>query len=159
MTTDNLLIILVILVGSDMLISIGNVFQIFLLIKKTIKSMASLLDIENEVSQLPSVVDGVLKVLSTVEQELKDALATNDPALLQQVLDNIVTQKERLAAAVAENTVTTTPVKDETAKVSTVGQQTEQASATEEPAQTNGPGPETTGQSTEGASVAKPVIE
>lgn len=68
------------------------------------KIMATLADIQTEVTAEGAVVDSAMTLLSGLSQQLKDALASNDPAAMQKVIDDIDAQKAALAASVAANT-------------------------------------------------------
>lgn len=66
--------------------------------------MATLQDIQAAVAAEKTVEDSVLVLLSNIEQQLKDAIASNDPAAMQAVVDQINAQKQTMADAVAAGT-------------------------------------------------------
>ena len=66
--------------------------------------MANLQDIQQAVTDEKSVEDSVLALLNNVEQQLKDAIAANDPAAMQAIVDQIAANKQAMADAVAANT-------------------------------------------------------
>ena len=66
--------------------------------------MATLDDIKQAVADEKTVEDSVLALLTNVEQQLKDAIAQNDPAAMQAVVDQIAANKRAMADAVAANT-------------------------------------------------------
>lgn len=74
------------------------------------KIMATLTDIKDAVAAERTVVDSVVTLLADLSQRLKDAIASNDPAALQAIADDINREKEDLAAAIVANTpAATTP--------------------------------------------------
>lgn len=66
--------------------------------------MATLQDITQAVTDEKTVEDSVLVLLNNIEQQLKDAIAQNNPAAMQAVVDQITAQKQTMADAVAANT-------------------------------------------------------
>jgi len=66
--------------------------------------MASLQDIRQAVADEKTVEDSVLALLTSVEQQLKNAIASNDPAAMQAIVDDITAHKQAMADAVAVNT-------------------------------------------------------
>ena len=66
--------------------------------------MASLQDIRQAVADEKTVEDSVLALLTSVEQQLKNAIASNDPAAMQAIVDDITAHKQAMADAVAANT-------------------------------------------------------
>ena len=53
------------------------------------------------------VVTGAVTLLNSLSQMLKDALASNDPAAIQAVIDQIDMNRQALADAVTANTPAT----------------------------------------------------
>jgi len=74
------------------------------LIGQGVVMMATLDDIKQAVADEKTVEDSVLALLTNVEQQLKDAIAQNDPAAMQAVVDQIAANKRAMADAVAANT-------------------------------------------------------
>jgi hypothetical protein len=68
--------------------------------------MATLQDVQQAVTDEKTVEDSVLALLTQVEQMLKDAIAANDPAAMQAIVDQITANKQTMADAVAANTPT-----------------------------------------------------
>jgi len=68
------------------------------------KIMATLADLQNEVAAVKTVEDSAEALIAGLAQQLKDALAQNDPAAIQAVIDNLEASKTALASAVAQNT-------------------------------------------------------
>jgi hypothetical protein len=68
--------------------------------------MASLAEIETRVSALRDVGQSTIALLDGISQQLKDALADDDPAAMQRVIDELDAQKQALADAVTRNTPT-----------------------------------------------------
>jgi hypothetical protein len=66
--------------------------------------MATLQDIQNAVAAETTVVGSVTTLLQQLAQQLKDAIAAQDPVALQAVVDAINTNANQLANAVAANT-------------------------------------------------------
>jgi hypothetical protein len=75
-----------------------------ILIARSAKEMATLQDVQNAVAAEQTVVGAVTTLLQQLSQQLKDALASEDPAALQAVVDSINTNANSLANAVAANT-------------------------------------------------------
>ena len=75
-----------------------------LLIAKETRDMATLDDIHADVAAQTTVVSSVTTLLQQLGQQLKDAIAANDPAALQELADQIVANSNALANAVAANT-------------------------------------------------------
>lgn len=72
------------------------------LVEKNI--MATLQDIKDAVAAEKTVEDSLIKLLDSIEQQLKDAIAANDPAAMQAIVDDINANKQAMADAVAANT-------------------------------------------------------
>jgi len=66
--------------------------------------MANLADLQAEVAAVKTVEDSAEALIAGLAQQLKDALAQNDPAAIQAVIDNLEASKTALASAVAQNT-------------------------------------------------------
>lgn len=66
--------------------------------------MPTLDDLTADVQSQGTVIQSAEALLSGLSQQLKDALAANDPAKVQGIIDAIDAQKSDLAAAVAANT-------------------------------------------------------
>lgn len=75
-----------------------------LLLAKESKLMATIADIQAAVTAEQTVEASVITLLQTLSADLKAALAANDPAALQAVVDSINTNAAALAAAVTANT-------------------------------------------------------
>lgn len=74
------------------------------LIGQGVMVMATLDDIKQAVADEKTVEDSVLALLNNVEQQLKDAIAQNDPAAMQAIVHQIAANKQAMADAVAQNT-------------------------------------------------------
>jgi len=68
------------------------------------KMASTLNDVLTHISDLSSVEDGVVQLLTTLKADLDAALAANDPAQLQAAIDQIDAIKAKAAAAIAANT-------------------------------------------------------
>ncbi len=66
--------------------------------------MATLADIQAKVTAESTVEDSVIALLNGISQQLKDALAANDPKALQAVSDGLDANIAKLTAAVTANT-------------------------------------------------------
>ncbi len=66
--------------------------------------MATIADLQNEVTALTTVEESAAALLDGLAQQLKDAVAQNDPAAIQKVIDDLDAGKANLAAAVTRNT-------------------------------------------------------
>jgi len=67
-------------------------------------AMADLTDLQTEVTQNTDVVASAVSLLNGLSQQLKDALAANDPAAVQALVDQLDANTATLADAVAANT-------------------------------------------------------
>ena len=67
--------------------------------------MATVVDVLNKISELDTVEDSVLALVTSISQQLKDAKASNDPAALDQIISALDAEKQKLADAVSANTV------------------------------------------------------
>lgn len=68
------------------------------------KIMATLDDVVAKVSALSTVNDSVIALLTDIKAKLDQAIASNDPAKLQQLSDALDAQKQKLTDAVSANT-------------------------------------------------------
>lgn len=66
--------------------------------------MASIQDVADAVSAESTVVDSVVTLLDQLSAQLAAAIAANDPAAIQAVLDQVNAEKQTLADAVVANT-------------------------------------------------------
>lgn len=66
--------------------------------------MAGVQDIQAAVSEQTDVVGSAVTLLDQIHQQLTDALASNDPAAVQAVLDQLASNRQALADAVVRNT-------------------------------------------------------
>ena len=66
--------------------------------------MATLQDITAAVAEEKTVEDSVVTLLQTLSADLKAALANNDPAAMQAIVDQINANATTLASAVTANT-------------------------------------------------------
>lgn len=73
-------------------------------ISKENKLMATLQDVQNAVANQSSVEDSVITLLNGINQQLKDAMAKNDPAALDAVVASITANTTKLSEAVSANT-------------------------------------------------------
>lgn len=68
------------------------------------KLMASLADLKAAVAEQTTVVQSAVTLLNGIHAKLEEALAQNDPAAIQEVLDDIKADTDALSSAVAANT-------------------------------------------------------
>ncbi len=66
--------------------------------------MATLADLQAEVAAVKTVEDSAEALIAGLAQQLKDALASNDPAAIQSIIDGLESSKTALAQSVAQNT-------------------------------------------------------
>lgn len=66
-------------------------------------------DIVTKVEQESTVEDSIIVLLTNVNQELKDALAANDPAKIQAISDDLDNNINKMATAVTANTPAPAP--------------------------------------------------
>jgi hypothetical protein len=66
--------------------------------------MADLSTLQTEVSANSDAVQSAVTLISGLAQQLKDALAANDPAAIQALADQLDANTQSLAAAVTANT-------------------------------------------------------
>ena len=78
--------------------------QVAWLVAQEKKQMATLQDVQNAVASEQTVITGVQTLLQQLSQQLKDAIAAEDPAALQQLVDQINANANALANAVNANT-------------------------------------------------------
>lgn len=71
--------------------------------------MASLQDISNAVAAEKTVEDSVITLLGEISQKLDEAIKSNDPAAMQQIVDDLDAHRQALADAVTANTPATQP--------------------------------------------------
>jgi len=69
-----------------------------------VRIMATLADVEAAVSAETTVTQSVVTLLGSLSQQLQDAVASNDPAQIQAVIDHINANAVALSDAVAANT-------------------------------------------------------
>lgn len=80
------------------------------------QTMADLSALQNEVSENGDAIGAATALLNGLSQALKDALAANDPAAIQALVDQLDAQTGDLAAAVAANTPADTGAPDQPAE-------------------------------------------
>jgi hypothetical protein len=74
-------------------------------LKERLTNMANILAaLQAEVTKVEGVEDSAIALLQGLSQQLKDALAANDPAKIQAVIDELDVKTTALADAVAANT-------------------------------------------------------
>lgn len=66
--------------------------------------MANMQDLRDAVARNSTVDDSVLALVSGLSQQLKDALASNDPNAIQEVIAQLDANTQRLSDAVTANT-------------------------------------------------------
>lgn len=66
--------------------------------------MATLQDILADVQSESALDDSIVTLLTNISQQLKTAQATQDPAALQSVIDQIDANKKKISDAVTANT-------------------------------------------------------
>jgi len=71
--------------------------------------LATLADLKAKVDAQGTVIDSAVTLINGISQQLKDALANNDPNAVQAVIDELDAQDQALAAAVANNTPAPAP--------------------------------------------------
>ena len=90
---------------AQLLTAVGIVLAVlFYLYRMEKRIMASLADIQADVTAEKTVVDSAVALLAGLSQQLKDALAANDPKTIQAIIDGIDANKAALAVAVTANT-------------------------------------------------------
>lgn len=76
------------------------------------REMASIADIKTQVEAEKTVTDSAVALIGGLSSQLKAALAANDPAVVQTIIDELDAQKDELAAAVTANTPAVVPPAD-----------------------------------------------
>lgn len=66
--------------------------------------MAGIQDITDQVTAQRTVIDSAVTLLEELHTELSQAVASNDPAAVQAVLDQLQANTQSLASAVETNT-------------------------------------------------------
>lgn len=66
--------------------------------------MATMQDILVETHNESDLDDAIITLLNGIVQQLKDAQASNDPAQIQAVIDQIASNKKKLSDAITANT-------------------------------------------------------
>lgn len=74
------------------------------ILKKEEEIMATMQDLRSAVERNNSLEDSVLVMLQGISQQLKDAQAQNDPKAIQDVIDQLDANNQKMADAVAANT-------------------------------------------------------
>lgn len=69
-----------------------------------VAQMAQIEDLQAEVNENTDVTQSAITLMNGLSQQLKDALASNDPAAVQAVIDQLDQNTNSLAAAVTANT-------------------------------------------------------
>jgi len=72
--------------------------------KKVNKLMATMQDLRAAVERNTSVDDSVLTLLSGISQQLKDAQAQNDPQAIQDIINQLDANTQKMSDAVKANT-------------------------------------------------------
>jgi hypothetical protein len=79
-------------------------YKLDLLLKQEARLMATIQDVQNAVTANTTVVGSTVTLLQQLTALLKAAIASNDPAAVQGVVDAITANTNALAQAVAANT-------------------------------------------------------
>ena len=66
--------------------------------------MATMQELQASVQRNTDVDDSIITLLNGISQQLKDALASNDPAAIQAVITQLDSNTQRLTDAVTANT-------------------------------------------------------
>lgn len=74
------------------------------ILKEEEKIMATMQDLRSAVERNTSVDDSVLTLLSGISQQLKDAQAQNDPQAIQDVINQLDANTQKMTDAVSANT-------------------------------------------------------
>lgn len=74
------------------------------ILKKEEQIMATMQDLRSAVERNTSVDDSVLTLLSGISQQLKDAQAQNDPQAIQDVINQLDANTQKMTDAVTANT-------------------------------------------------------
>lgn len=64
----------------------------------------SLEQLTNRVTEIENTADSAIELLNGISQQLKDAIAANDPAAIQALSDRLAAQTQELADAIVANT-------------------------------------------------------
>lgn len=94
---------------TDALILIFIALAVSVIHKQLKKIMATLADLKAKVEAEKAVEDSAVTLLVGLNQQLKDALASSDPAAIQALSDELDANTAALAAAVTANTPGQTP--------------------------------------------------
>lgn len=78
-----------------------------LILDKENKIMATIQELQSAVARNTDTEDSVIVLLNGLSQQLKDAIAANDPAAIADVVSKIDANTAKLAAAVVANTPAT----------------------------------------------------
>ena len=70
--------------------------------------MATFKDLQDEVAKVTSIEQSAKQAIEGIAQQLKEALAQNDPVAIQKVIDDLEANTAPLATAIAANTTPTT---------------------------------------------------
>ncbi|MBS1803542.1 MAG: hypothetical protein JST28_09245 [Acidobacteria bacterium] len=91
------------------LINLALTIYLIVLVRKRSRSiMADLAQLETSVANETTVEQSAIALLNGLSQQLKDALASGDPARIQAIIDHVDANSAALAAAVTANTPATT---------------------------------------------------
>lgn len=74
------------------------------ILKKENQIMATLQDVLVETHNESDLDDSIITLLNGIVQQLKDAQASQDPAQIQAVIDQIASNKKKLSDAITANT-------------------------------------------------------
>ena len=74
------------------------------ILKEEEKIMATMQELRSAVERNTSVDDSVLTLLSGISQQLKDAQAQNDPQAIQDVINQLDANTQKMTDAVSANT-------------------------------------------------------
>lgn len=66
--------------------------------------MATIADIKAKVEAEKTVEDSMVALLQSISQQLKDAIANNDPAAMQEIVDMLDNNTAVLSKAIVDNT-------------------------------------------------------
>jgi len=74
------------------------------ILKRENQIMATMQELQASVQRNTDVDDSIITLLNGISQQLKDALASNDPAAIQAVITQLDSNTQRLTDAVTANT-------------------------------------------------------
>lgn len=74
------------------------------ILKEEEKIMATMQELRSAVERNTSVDDSVLTLLSGISQQLKDAQAQNDPQAIQDIINQLDANTQKMTDAVSANT-------------------------------------------------------